>query len=260
MSNPPQPIPIEWWDKSPPKNKPNPLTGIGKKSIGRILASNLLSIPSWEHQRPLSQVTITNLVAQLKASQDCHGVFTLVYHSNFYYIIDGQHRQEALKRLIHDPVASMSFAWHELKVYVQAFSCASEAAIVQLFTDVNNTTPLQPTDAMDKEVMKVVEQLTVVYKLGIKKADGDARTVYPYITSRDLHKKLRDCRLSTVQLQNVVGAMMELNKKYMVDYGNDPSLIPNIRQNRPKGVDDKLAKSGFYLGLDAEWDWLKILQ
>ena len=215
---------------------------------------DFINIPCWAYNRKLDKKRVKELCNGILATGGVCGVFTIVYQNFEYYLIDGQHRQQALiKAIEEDTISEESIV--NMPIMALIYNVKTDYEIVQLFTKVNNTKPLTPKDTPDSMIISVVNKLGEDYK-GAIHFDKN-RTTYPYILAKDLQERVRSICLDDVSNNKLYTSIRKLNRTY---YKLPIRKIPNIRSKLSKAAVKKAVSSGFYLGLDEKWSWIEELE
>jgi len=218
----------------------------GNTTFGKMTVENFINVPCWAFNRPLDRKRVRELYKGIMCSKFVHGVFTIASHEDKMYLIDGQHRQQALIK------ACESEECLDLPIMVIIYYVDNEAEIVDLFKQVNNTKPLDPKETPDSVIMTIVKRLGIDYPDAIHFDKN--KTVYPYVLAKD---RLRNICLEDITNKKLFTAIRKLNNQYAK---KPVKTIPNVRARLTKGAVDKAKKSGFYLGLDEKWSWIEELE
>ena len=209
--------------------------------IAEIPVDIFPEIPCWSYNRSLCPQRVKIIKNNFKIYSPC----AVVLIDGKYFLIDGQHRQQAIKELINE--GNVYFE-QTIPVFLYKVETTNEA--IDLFMKINDTKPLEPKDTPDAKIIKLVEKLERHFKKAIK--DNATRTVYPYITLRDLAEHLRKhYKDKNINVEKEFKKIIEINECYKL------TKIPNIRSiNKNKSALKKAQTSNFYLGLDEKWSWV----
>lgn len=184
---------------------------------------NLLKISnSWYGNRRINTAKVNELYESI--TDDNYYIWTLVavkeLASNELYIIDGQHRCEAIRQKITiNPL-------YDNYVYCNVYTIPSindTDFIVDLFKKINNNILLNPWDMPVIRITKIVE--TIVKDVVLKKG----------IETSPKHQKANQPRFHQKQLN----AFLNKHSSYIEDMGAD-EIIHNI-----KIINTKLSKMSF---------------
>lgn len=216
-------------------------------TIGKMDLPNFLHyVENWAFNRPLKPRRVRELKAEIRAAGGRSlGFYTAAKLGNKCYLVNGQHRREALIELFS---ANNDF---NTTLFIELYPVNSEEEIVQLFRKVNNTEPLDPRETPNVVVMDAVRALTSEYTRAIK--DTGDRTVYPYITAKNLAERIKPLIRETTTSAQIVSLVNRLNARYS---RLDLTAIPNARVSLSETTKTKVKQSRFYLGLDQQWSWL----
>ncbi len=222
----------------------------GNSTFGKMTVEEFINVPCWAFNRILDKKRVQELCKGILDSKCVHGVFTIACHESKNYLIDGQHRQQALIKAVEKDGTCLDFP-----IMVMIYNVENEAEIVDLFKKVNNTKPLTPKETPDSVVMTTVNRLGKDYPEAIYFDKN--KTVYPYVLAKDLQERIRNICLDDITSDKLFTAVRKLNTQYAK---KSVKSIPNVRNRLTKGAVDKAKKSGFYLGLDEKWSWIEKLE
>ena len=221
----------------------------GNTICGRMSMENFVDVPCWAFNRPLDRKRVRELRTEILKTKCVYGVFIIARCNEEDYLIDGQHRQQAL-------VESWGKDCNlDIPILVLIYQVDDEADMIELFKKVNNTKPLDPKETPNSTMMTTVKRLGEDYKDAIRFDKN--KTVYPYVLAKTLQERLRSINLDDVTSDMLYTAIRKINKKYS---NIRIKSIPNVRQRLTKATVAKAIRSGFYLGLDEKWSWIEELE
>lgn len=234
----------------------NPLIHIfyrnGNVSIGTISCTDLINIPCWAYNRRLDTKRVLDIEKSIRQSKFVYGTLSICELDEKYYLIDGQHRQKAIEKLI-----GKGIKLNECLLYIHKVN--NEDDIYNLFKIVNDTKPLDPKETPSIIISKAVDKLAKDYPKAIKSDTN--RTCYPYILSKELYERIKDVVLNSNNTEISTSKIYTAIKKINLDYSKMKLKdIPGIKTNLTKAAFDKVNQSGFYLGLDVNWSWISIFE
>jgi hypothetical protein len=208
------------------------------------------NIECWAYNRSLDKKRVSELKQGILKTRTVHGLFTIAFMDNNYYLIDGQHRREAICQVI-DKDDSITPT-----LLVAIYQVSSDDELIALFKAVNNSKPLSPKETPSSISIACVKMLSNDYKQAIR--SKISKTIYPYVLAGDLQKHLERIILDNTTPKQLYTEVRKMNNIYLTLVQKNKK-IPNMR----KGVKCSILKaerSGFYLGLDEKWSWIERLQ
>jgi hypothetical protein len=218
--------------------------------VAKMTAAEFINVPCWAYNRPLDTKRVIELKNNIMSSGNIYGVFTLVSQEKQLYIIDGQHRHQALIKAIDKNPAHL-----DITVICVIYNVVEDADIVELFKKVNNTKPLDPKETPNAVIMTAIKELSKLYPNAIHFDKN--KTVYPYVLAKDLQEQLKTINLNNISSLDLVKIIKRLNNKYS---HLSIKSIPNVRSNITVGAVNKARQTGFYLGIDEKWSWIEELE
>lgn len=218
-------------------------------TIATCTLEQYTQIPCWAFNRKLDHARVIELRKAIRESGFVQGSSSIARCDDRYYIVDGQHRQAAIKQLIGKTLD----ADQELALII--YDVDDDEEIIDLFVKVNNTKPLDPKDTPNSIIIKVVKKLGADFKTAI--VFDKVRTVYPYILAKELQERLSNINLDGISEKRLYTEIRNLNRLYENRCKKDNINIPNMRNNK-KSI-EKARSTGFYLGLNEKWSWIEAL-
>ena len=221
-----------------------------KVTYGKITTEVFINIPCWAYNRSLDRQHSRKLCTMIIKNQHIHGVVSIVNVDDKLYLIDGQHRQDAIIRAF-----SKNYDCSDIPIIVAIYEVENDLKAVELFKQINNSKPLTPKDTPDSIIIDVTSQLGKDYPQAIHFDKN--KTVYPYLLAKDLQERLRSICLDDITSKKLLSEIRKLNLEYS---RMKLSKIPNVIPKLTKGNAKKAQTSGFYLGLDKSWSWVTVLE
>lgn len=179
--------------------------------------SNLSDIELWINQRDLNKNLVDNIIkGQLEYYKKYKeftfpGALVVVHFNNKKYLIDGQHRFEALKNL------NIKYK-HDITVAVQIYVCDNKKQIDELYGMLNhiNTNNCMIVDgkiAPDGEKLKQIKT-TLKEKYGYTIWD-DIKITKPYVNTKILDTELKNSSFfHNKTADEIIAAIQEQNDNY----------------------------------------------
>lgn len=200
----------------------------------------------WAYNRELDNERVLLIKNAILKNEFLPSTFTLVDYNDNIWLVDGQHRKEALDQITRE---NPDF---EYDIVAIVHTASSEKEIINIFRKVNDTKALSPQDVPNDILVQVMEQLSERFPKGIKKTSG--KVYYPNINYTELKKKLAPIITNNTDPNDFVLKIRKINRQY----GKMP-LIPNIKKKIGKQSMQKARDNCFWLGLDTEWSWINNL-
>ncbi len=207
------------------------------------VVSFLETFSIWSCNRRLDNTHVALLKTQILES-GLNGIFTVATIDNRYYIVDGQHRYEALHEIYE------SGTQFKTKVVADIYRVRDEEEIFRLFKKANASRPLTEEDSPKLMLINVVDKLIKQYPQCIRDVN---KTIYPYITKKHIAELLLPLiNKYNKTLENWIDVINSVNTQY----GSCPV---NMRTGDGMFL-ERAKKSGFYLGLDTKDSWIKKIE
>lgn len=199
-------------------------------------SDKLLKIPIWNYQRELNEDHLEKLTNEIFKTTTILTPFIAIYvkTTGEIVIVDGQHRIEAIKRIIKSLDKNFS-----IPIELKLVRRDTDTDIIDLYKKLNTSLGFKESDLPTEPVIILINDLISLY--GAECIRGKRKSGC-YMDSRVLQKKLTetnillkyDCRelFNKICIKN-----KELKEKY-------------------SGQNDKADKLSFWLGLDEKFQWL----
>ena len=152
------------------------------------------SVATWAYNREIIPSVVDNLYGNIKDNTN-HIVWVLTAvkenHQSQLYLIDGQHRYEAIKKLM---VTDIDFT-EERHVYITIYKINSieedDEYIIDLFTKINNHAPFNVPDFPSRRNIKIIKTIIKdkILKNGISTNDKTNSCHQPRLHKKTLHAK-----------------------------------------------------------------------
>lgn len=213
----------------------------------------LPSVQLWSFNRLLDPKRIKEIKTNILKGDIPLGTIKCCDFEGTKYLIDGQHRRKAALSALRENV-NLNF-----EILVECYTVNSEREIVEIFRKINDIMPLQPSETPDTILVDVIDELCKIYTAnGVCAIRHSNKTVYPYIIKGDLEKKLKpilsECNFTKEKL---ISEIERINRIYSIEAFKNPMWLNKKITN---GTNNKLRKTGFYLGLDQKFLWIEELR
>src|SRR4029079_582682 len=176
-------------------------------------------IDLWKNQRDLNQNLVDTIVKdQLNYYKKYNyftfpGVLVIVRQHNKDYLIDGQHRFNAL-RLLYSKYK------HDIKVAVQLYQCEDTFHIDEIYGIINhiNTNNCMVVEGRIAPEGEKLRQIKIKLKqLYGSKIWDDIKVTKPYVNTKLLDEKLRESKyLDKYTVEQIIAKIKEQNDHYAI--------------------------------------------
>ena len=171
-------------------------------------------VKQWAYNRQLSDNVINELYESITTNNNIKWTLTAFKErdSENLYLIDGQHRYEAIKRKINEDIDMQYINNIYIIIYLIDNKELEVNYIIDLFNKINKNTPLNNIDYPDNTIINMVEKIIKdpILKNGIKKNGRHHSSHQPFI-----HKK-------------TINELLQNNKEYIIDMNID-DIIRNLK-------------------------------
>ena len=152
------------------------------------------SIGSWSYNREIKPEIVEKLFQNIQdRSNNIIWILTAVKEktTNTIYIIDGQHRYEAIKRLIQNDINYNENKFVYIQVYLIDSIKDDDEYIIELFMKLNNHSPLYIHDFPSIQNIKIIKKILKdkTLKIGISINEKTLTAHQPKIHKKTLHTK-----------------------------------------------------------------------
>lgn len=149
-------------------------------------------------------------------------------------LIDGQHRLEAIRKIIKTFDKSYS-----ISVEMKLVRRETDQDVIDLYKKINTSLPFNPSDLPSPPIIELIEEMIKVYGSECIRAKRKSGC---YMDSRVLQKKLLESKILDILDWKT---LFKLIKRKNLEYRKDN-----------KGKNDKADKKEFWLGFDDNYSWL----
>jgi hypothetical protein len=239
------------------------MTTLFKYNDGSLLspvsARFLITIPVWEANRVLDTDHVRALEAAIEKVEHVQGPFTVIKYRNEetnteeWRIIDGQHRQEVIRRHF-DRNSGVAVA--DFQVLCRRYNTTDHVAAIKIFQAINNAKPMIYTGSPEQRLQEMVKALQGFF---ISERGGSQLMIM-----------IRpSCNRPCLSVEHLITAL----KKHGIHERSD--LTPDMVIAHAETMNAKWATGpevcsvkitttiwgraqeyGFYLGLDPKCSWL----
>jgi hypothetical protein len=161
-------------------------------------------IKQWAFNRQLSDNVINELYESITTNNNIKWTLTAFKErdSENLYLIDGQHRYEAIKRKINEDIEMEYINNIYIIIYLIDNKELEVNYIIDLFNKINNNTPLNNIDYPDNTIINMVEKIIKdpILKNGIKKNERHHSSHQPFIHKKTLNELLQNNKESIIDM------------------------------------------------------------
>lgn len=212
--------------------------------------------PVWEANRTMDEAHVADLEASIRSVSDLQGPFSVIRYTDDdrqiqRRVIDGQHRQEVMRRYFaKNPDAA------DFDVLVRVYPITDHAAAIAIFQTINHAKPMIYRGSTTERLHEIVTALKRRY-IGYK-ADGSAVALIrpkcnrPFLSLEALEEAVKSYRIHEkpdLTDDQILAHAEKMNAFYAEDPGR-------IQTKCTKNTLDRATEYGFYLGLDPACTWL----
>lgn len=218
----------------------NPFSTKGEWNMFEVDASMfVMYVKPWDHQRKLRDEHVDYLTKVLENGDAMIDWFKICVLDGDYFLIDGQHRQRAMKRYLSNQPPPFT-------IFAMVKQVASDSEIRKEFRKANTLLPMKLAELPEEKSVGVIDMIKKQYK-GVFRhlKDGGTRVNRPYFHEKDFANAI--CVNKYVSIQNysarqIFDAIIKYNCECMdLKYGISVA-------QRAKAMQMK-----FYVGLDKNW-------
>ena len=211
----------------------------------------------WEANRTLDLNHVTDLEATIQNKTEIQGPFTVISYPDettgqpMLRIVDGQHRQEVLRRYFAaDPTTT------DFSILVRHYQIASHDDAVRIFAQINHAKPMVYRGSVTERLHAIVTALKREFI-----ADGPhgrlVSLVRPACNRPFLNTEHLEAALNLYEVHeredltpaDVVNHARLMNGWYAADHNR-------VGAKYTQGILDNAVRYKFYLGLDPKCQWL----
>ena len=217
-----------------------------------VCAIFLITVPVWEANRVLDVEHVAALEAAIEHPDHVQGPFTVIKYKHEetqeeeWRIIDGQHRQEVIRRYFAKTADPPDF-----QVLCRLYNTTDHTAAIKIFKAINNAKPVVYRGSPEERLHDIIQALKAFFISG--------RTVFirpgcnrPFLNEAHLIERIKHYRLherADITPDVVVAHAEAMNVRWAA--GPEVcgvKLTPTIWT--------RAQEYGFYLGLDPKCSWL----
>ncbi len=215
--------------------------------------------PVWEANRTIDEAHVKDLEATIRTPSDIQGPFSVITYTDeegksHNRVIDGQHRQEVLRRY---------FEWEstaeDFDILVRRYVIENLSDAVKIFQIINHAKPMVYKGSTTERLHEFVSALKRHY---IRERAGAPmialirpNTVRPFLAAETLEEMLRVYKIherDDLTVEQLIAHADAMNAYYATN-------IRSINGRFTKATLERAVEYNFYLGLDPKCSWLLAL-
>jgi hypothetical protein len=209
-------------------------------------------IKHWSFNRQINDTFVNELYDSIVENNKIIWTLTAIKErsNNNLYLIDGQHRFEAIKRRMTEDNNLQFNNNLYIKIYLIDDKDSESQYIIDLFNKINKNTPLGENDYPDNSIINIIQKIIndPVLKRGIKTDEKRHTAHQPHIhkkTLNDIFQRNKDI-IKTIDVDTIINNLKIINNRLRLKPFEDIYLNDNTT-NRNKWESAK--KIEFFLGL-----------
>jgi len=227
----------------------------------KIPAKSFVSkFPVWEANRTIDEAHVASLEASIKTPTDLQGPFSVISYTDEEKriqnrVIDGQHRQEVLRRYFERNPSADDF-----EVLVRRYPDTNHDVAIGLFQKINHAKPMvykgSSTERLHEFVAALKRNFISERVSGSLVALIRPSTNRPFLSTEILEEALKLYKVherTDLTAEQVVAHAESMNAFYSEDYNR-------VTARFTKATLDRATEYGFFLGLDPKCSWLQGLR
>lgn len=218
-------------------------------------ARKFVGFPVWEANRTMDEAHVSDLEATIKSPTEIQGPFSVISYrdeeNNIQHrVIDGQHRQEVLRRYFERNPSTADF-----DVLVRRYMIKDQTAAVAIFQQINHAKPMVYKGSSTERLHEFVSAL----KKHFVGERGSGLVAYirtscnrPCLSTETLEQALKTYGLHErpdLTADRLIAHAEKMNAFYAED-------LSRISGRFTKTMMDRATEYGFYLGMDPKCPWL----
>jgi hypothetical protein len=229
----------------------------GSKII-RSSILELLKIPIWKGNRIIDMTHVENIIKSVEDVTILDSGYKVIVYNEVdaggnlvtqRYIVDGQHRLEAIRKIFEKTLCDDFIITYTEK------SVDDESEAIEYFNKINNTRPLKIDEDPHLVANKFLDALSKHFNTKKNKFIRITTTRKPYIYSPDLRVKLEKKAgvLQYIKVDKFIQKVNEWNKKRLAEIELELALGTSKKDS---SIKESALKVGFVLGIDVTFPWL----
>ena len=209
-------------------------------------------IKHWSYNRQINEEFVNELYDSIVNNNKVIWTLTAIKErsNDNLYLIDGQHRFEAIKKRMTE----YNNLQYNSNIYINVYLINNKENdsqyIIDLFTKINKNTPLGENDYPDNTLINIIQKIVddPVLKKGIKTDEKRHSSHQPYIHKKTLNELFQKNKevIKTMDIDLIITNLKIINNRLRLKAFEDIYINDNIK-NRNKWQSAKNIE--FFLGL-----------
>lgn len=232
----------------------------GSKLYKMSAKSFVEHFPVWEANRTMDEAHVKDLEVSIRTPADIQGPFSVITYPDeekkpHNRVIDGQHRQEVLRRYFERETTAPDF-----EILVRRYKIDHITSAVNIFKIINHAKPMIYKGSTTERLHEFVSALKRHFIRDRAGAPMVAlirpNTVRPFLGSETLEQMLRLYKIherDDLSVDQLIAHAEAMNAYYATN-------IPSINGRFTQATLDRAIEYNFYLGLDPKCSWLLALR
>jgi hypothetical protein len=216
--------------------------------------------PVWEANRTLDVAHVASLEASIKSPTELQGLFSVISYLDEESkvqnrVIDGQHRQEVLRRHFERSPEAPDF-----EVLVRRYPDTTHETAIKLFQQINHAKPMVYKGSATERLHEFVAAMKRRF---ISERPGGSliglirpSTNRPFLSTEILEEMLKTYKVHE-NMAVTPERLLEHAESMNAFYAEDPN---RVSAKFTKATLERAVDYGFYLGLDPRCSWLQALK
>jgi len=217
--------------------------------------SLIQSVGNWSYNREIKPEVVEELYSNIIDNTNIIWILTAVKErsSNTIYLIDGQHRYEAIKKLLLNDLDFKEDRFVYIQVYLIDSIQEDDEYIIDLFIKINNHAPFNIPDFPSRQNIKIIKKIIkdTILKNGIITNEKTNTAHQPRIHKKTLHTKFNQYNnfIKDINDEIIIQNLKIINnyislKKYEEIFNNEKEAEKQTNKN----AWEKAKEIKFYLG------------
>lgn len=190
-----------------------------KTSLIKIDYNSLIQhVKHWSYNREVIDTVVDNLYDSINNDNNIIWVLTAIKEktTNELYLIDGQHRYEAIKRKITEDINFTIEKFLYINIYYIDDINEDDEYIIDLITKINNTAPFNIPDFPSRRNIKIINKMIKdpIFKKGISTNDKTNSSKQPNIHRKTLHSIFNELNayIKDIDEDIIIDNLKKINK------------------------------------------------
>ena len=232
------------------------LNDTDKSALIKIDYNSLIQyVKHWSYNREIIDTVVDKLYDSINEDNNIIWVLTAIKEraNDELYLIDGQHRYEAIKRKLTEDIDFRIEKYLYINIYYVDNIEDDDEYIIDLITKINNTAPFNIPDFPSRRNINLINKMIKdpIFKKGISTDDKTNSANQPKIHRKILHSKLNtfNSYIQDIDDEIIIDNLKKINKFIGLKSFNDIYKNDEHKKQSNKNAWEKANTIKFYLGL-----------